>query len=86
MKGGEFLGDSVFGNFITEQLFNKFLIKKMRVSLSKIKSQLVSGEMMSKLANSTGLDQLLFLGKVKLKESLLKTMLYWQIFLRQHWE
>ena len=57
----EFLGDSVFGNFITEQLFNKF-DKKNEGELSKLKSQLVSGEMMSKLARSTGLDQLIILG------------------------
>ena len=32
----EFLGDSVFGNFITEQLFNKFE-KKNEGLLSKLK-------------------------------------------------
>jgi len=62
----EFLGDSVFGNFITEQLFNKF-DKKNEGHLSKLKSQLVSGEMMSKLARTTGLDQLLILGKGEVK-------------------
>ena len=67
----EFLGDSVFGNFITEQLFNKF-DKKNEGHLSKLKSQLVSGEMMSKLAKSTGLDQLLILGKGEVKRESFK--------------
>jgi ribonuclease III len=67
----EFLGDSVFGNFITEQLFAKFQSKN-EGQLSKLKSQLVSGNMMSKLAVSSGLDQLIILGKGEVKRESFK--------------
>lgn len=58
----EFLGDSVFGNYITERLFNKFEHKN-EGHLSKLKSQLVSGDTMAELATAIDLDRLIILGK-----------------------
>ena len=62
----EFLGDAVFGEYITRELFVRFSSKK-EGELSKIKNQLVSGETMAKLTRVSGLDQLILLGRGEVK-------------------
>ena len=62
----EFLGDAVFGEYITRELFLRFL-EKREGELSKIKNQLVSGETMAKLTKVSGLDQLILLGRGEVK-------------------
>ena len=58
----EFLGDAVFGQYITRQLFERFS-KEPEGVLSKIKNQLVSGDVMAQVALGFGLDKLIILGR-----------------------
>lgn len=58
----EFLGDSVLGLSVTEYLYNKFPLSK-EGDLAKIKSYVVSEEVLSKIGLKIGLDGLLLIGK-----------------------
>lgn len=58
----EFLGDSVLGLSVTEYLFQKFPNKK-EGELAKIKSYVVSEEVLSKIALNIGLNTYILVGK-----------------------
>ncbi|MGL1894030.1 MAG: ribonuclease III [Spirochaetaceae bacterium] len=58
----EFLGDSVLGLSVTDYLYSKFPDLR-EGDLAKIKSYVVSEEVLSKIGLSIGLDQILLVGK-----------------------
>ncbi len=61
----EFLGDSVLGLIVVEELFSRFP-EMAEGSLAKIKAVIASEAILSKSAHSIGLGQYLFLGKGEL--------------------
>lgn len=58
----EFLGDSVLGLAVTEYLYTTFPYKK-EGDLAKIKSYVVSEEVLSRISLNIGLDSYLLMGK-----------------------
>ncbi len=58
----EFLGDSILGQIIAEQLFNKFP-ETLEGDLTKMRSYLVSGESLFKIARELGIEKYIITGK-----------------------